>query len=297
MQTIIDRMKQMNISSDTQAAIVSLLETPNDIQVINRLKEPEVCPRTEGMKTVAFLDTETTGVNTAEDEMIELGYVIMEFSNDGTLGDVVKIFNELNEPRLPIMNSSIHGIDNDMVKGKAINLDTVKSDIDDVNLIIAHNSGFDRKIVERYSDCFAQVPWACTFKDIDWKAQGINSHKLEFLAYACKFFYDAHRATIDVFATIEIVKRLDLFKELLLAALQTQYILSAKGSPFSKKDTLKERGYKPLYIAGKFISWYTSVNEAQLKEEQNWLMTEGGCRTVPVKEVTSMDRYSTREAF
>jgi len=285
------------ISEETKANILALITSPNDVQILHRLTEPEPVPPTPGMKRVAFLDTETTGVDTATDEMIELGYVIMEFDTKGNLGNVIKIYNALNQPALPILNSHIHGISDDMVVGQKIDFTEVRADMEAVNLIIAHNSGFDRKIIERYDDVFKTIPWACTYKDINWTPTGIASQKLSYIAYCCGFFFDAHRATVDVFATIEFIKRLDVFKELVIAAMQKQYILSAQGSPFSKKDDLKNRGYKPLYVAGKFVCWYTSVTEDLMNDERNWLLKDGGCRHVPVKEVSSLDRYSVREQF
>ena len=146
------------LPDDIKAAIVALLESPNDIKVYHRLEEPEVHPPTPGMRRVAFLDTETTGVNTAEDEMIELGYVIMEFDDHGHLGNVISIYNELNQPVLPITNTNIHGISDDMVQGQVIDFDVVKADMEAVNLVVAHNSGFDRKIIERYCPVFETIP-------------------------------------------------------------------------------------------------------------------------------------------
>lgn len=277
--------------------LLAVFHTPGDVKVLHRLKEPMIHPPSPGMKRAVFLDTETTGVNTAEDEMIELGYVVVEFDNQGNLGNVIKIYNELNEPKLPITNTNIHGISDDMVAGKAIDFKEVTADIEAANLVIAHNSGFDRKIVERYCPVFETLPWACTYKDVDWNKLGATTHKLEYLAYVSQFFYDAHRAAIDVFATVEIIRRNDAFKQLVLAAMKSKYILSAQGSPFSKKDLLKDRGYKPLYVAGKFVCWYTTVDEAVMNEERNWLLKDGGCRHVPVKEVNSVDRYSVREQF
>ena len=297
MKEIENRLDELGVCEEVKDNVLSILAAPDDFKIVRRLREPQVVAGSEGVKRVMFLDSETTGVNTAEDEMIELGYVIVEFSNVGELGEVVRIYDELNQPRLPIMNSEIHGITNEMVAGKKIDFDEVAADLANVNLVVAHNSGFDRKIVERYLPAFADVPWACTFKDVDWAAKGIKGAKLEYLAYESNFFYNAHRAVIDVYAMVEVVRYHKVFKELLIGALTPQYIVSAQGSPFSKKDLLKERGYKPLYVAGKFICWYTAVLAASLEAEKAWLLKDAGCKNVPVKEVGSIDRYSVREQF
>ncbi len=295
MQSIQDRMKELNVDISVQEQVMTILSAPNDVRMLYRLEEPEIHDPTEGMKRVMFLDTETTGVQATEDEMVELGYVIVEFALDGTLGNVISVYDELHEPRLPITNSAIHGITNEMVKGKVIDFDAVAKDVDTCNLIVAHNSGFDRKVVERYVPLFKEIPWACSYKDIDWKARGYNTNKLDYLAYLCGFFYDAHRALVDVFAMIQIIRHMNVFKDLVIAAINKQYVLSAMGSPFSKKDLLKDRGYRPKYHAGKFVCWYTTVGDQQLESEKQWLLDEAGCRHVPVQEITSLDRYSVRE--
>jgi len=44
---------------------------------------------------------------------------------------------------------------------------------------------------------FAQLPWGCSFADIDWKKEGHGSSKLEYLAMEKGWFYEAHRAEVD----------------------------------------------------------------------------------------------------
>jgi hypothetical protein len=52
---------------------------------------------------------------------------------------------------------------------------------------------------------FPRLPpkhWACSRSDIDWKAEGIRSSALEFVAYSLGFFHDGHRAASDCRATL-----------------------------------------------------------------------------------------------
>ena len=44
---------------------------------------------------------------------------------------------------------------------------------------------------------FASKHWACSRADIDWKAEGIRSSALEFVAYSLGFFHDGHRDAIS----------------------------------------------------------------------------------------------------
>jgi hypothetical protein len=71
-----------------------------------------------------------------------------------------------------------------------------------VVLVIAHNADFDRRFLERRLPVFATKHWACSRFDIDWKAEGIRSSALEFVAYSLGFFHEGHRAAIDCRATL-----------------------------------------------------------------------------------------------
>ncbi len=95
-----------------------------------------------------------------------------------------------------------------MIKGCSIDNNRVEEIVERANLIIAHNAGFDRKIVEKQFPIFKKKPWACTCTQIPWSKEGITSTKLEYLAYKFNFFYEAHRAEIDCLAGINILTQL-----------------------------------------------------------------------------------------
>jgi len=50
-------------------------------------------------------------------------------------------------------------------------------------LVIAHNADFDRRFLERRLPAFTTKHWACSRFDVAWKAAGIRSSALEFVAY------------------------------------------------------------------------------------------------------------------
>jgi DNA polymerase-3 subunit epsilon len=53
-----------------------------------------------------------------------------------------------------------------------------------VVLVLAHHAAFDRGFLERRLPVFATKHWACSLSDIDWRAEGIRSSALEFIAYS-----------------------------------------------------------------------------------------------------------------
>jgi DNA polymerase-3 subunit epsilon len=55
-----------------------------------------------------------------------------------------------------------------MIKGCSIDNNRVEEIVERANLIIAHNAGFDRKIVEKQFPIFKKKPWACTCTQIPY---------------------------------------------------------------------------------------------------------------------------------
>ena len=61
--------------------------------------------------------------------------------------------------------------------------------------------------------------------DLNWKEEGISSHKLDYIAYKYNFFFEGHRAIIDCLAGIHILAQdlpksnLSVLKQLLINAI------------------------------------------------------------------------------
>ena len=89
-----------------------------------------------------------------------------------------------------------------MVAGHRIDDRAVSDLLGRVVLVIAHNASFDRCFLEKRLPAFASKHWACSRFDIDWKAEGVRSSALEFVAYSLGFFHDGHRAASDCRATL-----------------------------------------------------------------------------------------------
>jgi DNA polymerase-3 subunit epsilon len=257
----------------------------------------------EKLITVAILDTETTGMNPAKDKIIELGIVFVEVCpQTGQAFRVTKVFNELEDPGMPIPEEStrVHHITDEMVAGKHIDDTEVESLISSVSLVVAHNAGFDRAFVETRFPIFANKAWACSFRQIPWSEEGISSGKLEFLAYNCGFHFTGHRASTDCHALLEVLQRplptsgnlamLTLLQNARLAEIK----VSALGSPFDTKDVLKERNYR--WSPDKKV-WAKSVPQAALDDEVAWLgqsVYSGKSFRLEFEKMTAMNRFSNR---
>ena len=287
---------------------IEKLEATGDYRIIKRFVPVEYycTPNSEDINIGIYIDTETTGVNPDKDEVIELAMVPFEFDSSGNIYRIHPEYNSFQDPHKPIPEkiTQITGITDDMVKGQSIDMAEVVNMLDKAVLVIAHNAAFDRQFVEKLCDRFKDISWACSISDINWNDEGIGGVKLDYLAYKYGFFYDAHRATIDCQAGIEILSRKlpesgeSVLKRLLEHARKTDVRIWAEGAPFDKKDALKERGYRwSSGDNGKPKAWYCDVAEEKSDDELRYLKDEIYSRDISnlkMDRITARQRYSNR---
>jgi DNA polymerase-3 subunit epsilon len=152
-------------------------------------------------KRVLVLDTETTGLDWRSESIIELAMLAVDIDlQTGHPVGNVEVYEDFEDPGRPIPPeiTKLTGITNKDVMGQKLNEDKIKDMVARADLIVAHNAGFDRPFVENRLEVFEHKAWACSFAGIDWKAQGLGSAKLEFLCSELGWFYDAHRAQVEL---------------------------------------------------------------------------------------------------
>jgi len=227
---------------------------------------------------IAFLDTETTGIDRANDQIIEIAIKMVRF--EATSGKILSIegsYESFNDPEEDISTeiTLLTGIDNKMVEGESVDWDMVDGLLEEADLIVAHNAGFDRAFVDRYSSVSPNKIWACSISDIDWLGRGFTSSKQELLCYWHGFYFDAHRAMNDVDALIHLVthdpddgKRALI--ELIESSKRPEYVIFADHFKYDpvKKDVVKGNKYR---WDPESKVWYKKVNFDTLEHEKDWL--------------------------
>jgi DNA polymerase III subunit epsilon len=296
-------------------AMALVLEQHGDYRVQRRLKPRLQWPAAthDDVTRVVVLDTETTGLDASKEVIIELALLRVDIDNHtGLPVGEVQVYDGLEDPGRPIPKEvvAITGITDIDVQGQQLDIDRVAALMLGVDLVIAHNAGFDRPFVEARLPHFSKVRWACSFADIDWKAQGRSSAKLEMLAQSLGLFYDAHRAEMDCHALLAVLTAPlphaalhsaptsaanTGLARMLAAALQPSYRLSATNAPFDSKDVLKARGYR--WNADQRV-WQIRLSDTNaLKAEFAWIKEHAYNNRAAVIQLEKMDaltKYSQR---
>ena len=266
-------------------------------------------PATGGpTKRVLILDTETTGLDSRSENIIELAMLAVDLDlQTGQLVGEVEVYEDFEDPGRPIPPeiTKLTGITSKDVQGQKLDEAKIKDMVERADLIVAHNAGFDRPFVENRLEVFEHKAWACSFAGIDWKAQGLGSAKLEFLCSELGWFYDAHRAQVDCHALLRVLssplkpssetKPLNGLQQLFKSAENTRIVVKAFGSPFETKDKLKARGYR--WDAEARV-WYTAVKSAEsLEAEAAWLKSEvygGRSARIGLETQDALVQFSSR---
>lgn len=298
-----------NSPNDAQTldAMAAALNASDRYRVLRRLApRPPIAPP-DGLETRRglFLDVETTGLDPARDEIIELAMVPFTYGLDGRIFAVHEAFEKFREPSRPIPPeiTALTGITDAMVAGQIIDPADVREFAAGASLVVAHNAAFDRRFVERLSDVFVTKPWACSMTQIDWPAEGFEGTRLAYLVMGAGFFYDRHRAVNDCHAALELLatnlpkSSVPAMARLLERARRPSCRIWAENAPYDLKDLLKARGYRWNGEANANPrAWYIDIDAEVRARELAYLRAEIYRREVPlmIRDLTAYERFSDR---
>ncbi len=281
------------------------LEEEGDYRILRKLVPRPIVARSESRypHLAVLVDTETTGLQYARDEVIEIGAVAFTYEDNGRIGDVVGVYSGLRQPSSPIPPeiTRLTGITDTMVAGKAIDMAALNALIEPADLIIAHNAGFDRPFCEKLSPAFVPKAWACSVTEIRWADLGFEGNKLGYLVGQSGLFHEGHRATDDCHALLEVLARpageggAPPFAELLQSSARCRIRIFAENAPFDMKDHLKARGYRWSDGSdGRPKAWWIEIDEDLYDDELRYLRAEiyrWSEAEPPAVRLTAHDRF------
>jgi DNA polymerase-3 subunit epsilon len=292
----------------SEEKMLRALEATGRYRILRKLEPRNISDlRRPGFPYIGVIvDTETTGLDSHQHEIIEIGLVAFTFNDAGDVGDVIGIYGGLQQPRnpIPLEITQLTGITDEMVAGQVLDMGAVRAIVEPADLVIAHNAGFDRPFCEALNDLFARKAWACSVSEVDWSGRGYEGTKLGYLIGQSGYFHDGHRAVDDCFALLEVLAGAhdgagrSAFAELYQASQRSRVRIFAENSPFDLKEHLKARGYRWADGSdGRPKSWWIEIAEESLDEELHFLRSEiyrWPDADPPLQRLTAFDRFRAR---
>jgi DNA polymerase-3 subunit epsilon len=157
---------------------------------------------------ILVLDTETSGLDPKNDDLIEVGWA--KFDDES--GSLIRCGSDLIHPKMPLgvdfTNMAVHvnGIkDVAIAKGerRSIITDPIAGIACATRCIVAHNAAFDRQWFPEWP----AIPWVCSMRDIEWPRETGRRVSLEKLALAHGIgVLPGHRAIHDVLTIVRVLE-------------------------------------------------------------------------------------------
>lgn len=194
------------------------------------------------MRRILILDTETSGLDPAKDQLLEVGLVLWSVEHCTTVASASWLIYGTENPAQAINGIPpavlVEGRDRGLVVTEIIDVWAESADA------IAAHGDFERQ-------WFADLgrPWIDTCWDIDWpRASSADSRKVHALCLAHGLaVLDAHRALPDCQLLARLLERVaELGHDVgrLLERAMRPKVKVVSLAPFSEKDTVKLAGFR-----------------------------------------------------
>ena len=252
--------------------------------VLNDMEVPE-----KRIRKLVILDTETTGIDNAA-ELIELAFCVCTYDvRTRTVLSIDCCFDAFSKPEKELSQevSELTHITNDMLPKQKLSYDDFKEYLPEKCLVLAHNAGFDRRILERtYPYVLADLHWADSMTEIDWRQKGFNGKGLEMLLTQAGYWYEAHRAINDVLALLWLIIQTGTLAELCNNASKVSLEVRLSVS-YAEKDQIKELGFR---WHGEDKTWSRNFESMALWQETQKSLPKSA-KTVLVQVLNSQTRF------
>lgn len=199
------------------------------------------------MTIFRVIDTETTGFDPVQDEIVEFAFIDIDENFN-----VVQEVEELINPGMPIPFDAmgVHNITNQMVEGKP-KIEKFQHLFKENVVYVAHNAAFDASMMGN-----EKQKWLCTLRLARHLVPDAPNHKLQTLRY----FFDvnigdnqAHRALDDVRMLVGVLQKLLALTDIKDADALIEF--ANKPIMLKKLSFGKHRGEDIQTVPADYLSW------------------------------------------
>lgn len=250
------------------------------------------------------VDVETTGLDPDKGSVIELALRRFRYDQAGVVTDIDRAYEWREDPGEPLSAeiTRLTGLTDADLAGCEIDREAATRLLRSASFVVAHNSAFDCRWVEKLLPEAAGLAWCCSMAEVDWRARGFDGRALGYLLVQAGYYHCGHRASADVDALIQILRTRDAndrtaLAELIERAGRPSWIVRARGAHIALKDDLKARGYRWDPTKGRQV-WWREVADDDLEAERWWLAGHVYSTDANPKALgPDIERVTARERF
>ena len=196
------------------------------------------------VESVLILDTETTGLDENNNEVIEIGCILFNVPLKAVLAQLSFL--------LPVESN-----DAEAINGITVEVSNVKQPwregiqlflklVEACDFIVAHNVTFDKKWFGKGNLPYLEKKWICSLDDINWSFKKNIKSRPSVTDLALGFnipVWNLHRALSDCYYISEVFKKIDNLEDILLKATEPKYLYKAIVG-YEDRSLAKKAGFR-----------------------------------------------------
>ncbi len=204
----------------------------------------DTSPNRKSVESILILDTETTGLDENNDEVIEIGCILFNVPLKSVISQLSFV--------LPVENNAA-----EFINGISVDVSNVMQPwkegiqfflklIESCDFIVAHNAAFDKKWFGKGYLPSINKKWVCSLDDINWSFKKNIKIRPSVTDLALGFnipVWNLHRALSDCYYISEVFKKIDNLEDLLLKATEPKYLYKAIVS-YEDRSLAKNAGFR-----------------------------------------------------
>lgn len=253
---------------------------------------------------LAIVDTETTGLDPATDEVIGMSIFCVEVDRvTGRLMRILDRYDALREPQVKMsaLAEEITGIQYSQLVGEQLDDERILDMLAGCELVVSHCAAFDRQFLEPCLPAFELLPWACSYTEIDWLgAERQPSASLVYLLSLHGIDQTSYERQTDCSALASL---LDMplpvsghtgFAALLDAVRSVQIRYTVLEADAEVAELVKEKKFQHFPEQN---LWQITLQKDEVSELESWLVdsaVDGEIGSFTCDQIDAFSRFSGR---